>query len=100
MRWVDRNGSEPGLVSGTWSIRRAQATQHVPNIRDSLRDFATVTRKALYSEMGHLVRDEGGLICPMFNDFIDGVSDKLVGWEVDPNGELMNGQVTRKLSFA
>jgi peptide/nickel transport system substrate-binding protein len=50
--------------------------------------------------MGHLVRDEGGLICPMFNDFIDGVSDKLVGWEVDPNGELMNGQVTRNLSFA
>ncbi|MCK0126057.1 ABC transporter substrate-binding protein [Gelidibacter sp. F2691] len=46
-------------------------------------------RKALYSEMGNIVRDEGGLICPMFNDFIDAVSDKVAGFEPDPNGELM-----------
>lgn len=48
-------------------------------------------RKALYSKMAYMVRDEGGTICPMFNDFIDGVSDKIGGFEPDPNGELMNG---------
>jgi peptide/nickel transport system substrate-binding protein len=47
-------------------------------------------RKAIYSEMAYMVRDEGGLILPMFNDFIDAVSDKIGGYDPDPNGELMN----------
>ncbi|MFN3953113.1 MAG: ABC transporter substrate-binding protein [Pararhodobacter sp.] len=48
-------------------------------------------RKALYSEMGVIVRDEGGLICPMFNDFIDAHNAQVAGWEGNPNGEMMNG---------
>ena len=47
-------------------------------------------RKALYSKMAHIVRDEGGLILPMFNDFVDAVSNKVGGYDPDPNGELMN----------
>jgi len=46
-------------------------------------------RKATYSKMAYMVRDEGGLICPMFNDFVDAVSDKVGGYDPDPNGELM-----------
>lgn len=49
-------------------------------------------RKAMYSEMGTLVRDEGGLICPMFNDFIDAHNDQVAGWEANPAAELMAGQ--------
>jgi peptide/nickel transport system substrate-binding protein len=49
-------------------------------------------RRAQYSEMAHILRDEGGLILPMFNDFVSGVSDTIGGWVDDPNGELMNGR--------
>lgn len=49
-------------------------------------------RKAMYSEMANILRDEGGLILPMFNDFVSGVSDQIGGWVDDPNGELMNGR--------
>lgn len=49
-------------------------------------------RKGMYSEMAHILRDEGGLILPMFNDFVAGVSDTIGGWVDDPNGELMNGR--------
>jgi peptide/nickel transport system substrate-binding protein len=49
-------------------------------------------RKAMYSEMANILRDEGGLILPMFNDFVSAVSDKVGGWVDDPNGELMNGR--------
>jgi len=48
-------------------------------------------RKEMYSEMGMLVRDEGGLICPMFNDFIDAHNASVAGWVGNPNGEMMNG---------
>jgi peptide/nickel transport system substrate-binding protein len=54
-------------------------------------ELDTARRKAIYREMGMMVRDDGGLICPMFNDFIDARSDKLAGYVGESNGELMNG---------
>lgn len=51
-----------------------------------------VRRKALYGEMGLMVRDEGGTIAPMFNDFIDAHNDQVAGWESNPAAEMMAGQ--------
>lgn len=47
-------------------------------------------RKDQYSQMAYLVRDEGGVIIPMFNDFVDGIRDEVQGWYEDRNSELMN----------
>ncbi len=55
-----------------------------------------VKRKAMYSELANNVRDNGGLILPMFNDFVEIVADSLGGWLQDPNGELMNGKALVK----
>ncbi|MGA0540130.1 ABC transporter substrate-binding protein [Neotabrizicola sp. VNH66] len=57
-------------------------------------------RKDEYSKMAHILRDEGGLILPMFNDFVDGVRDEVQGWTEDPNGELMNGRAMVKCWLA
>ncbi|PVH28764.1 ABC transporter substrate-binding protein [Pararhodobacter oceanensis] len=54
-------------------------------------------RKELYSEMGRIVRDEGGLINPMFNDFIDAHNDQITGWVSNPNLELMDGLAPSKM---
>lgn len=49
-------------------------------------------RKQMYSEAGWLIRDHGGLINPMFSEFIDAYDKtKVAGWIPDPNRELMNG---------
>ena len=53
-------------------------------------------RTAMYSEMANLVRDEGGLICPMFNEFVEARRAEVGGWFVDPNHELMNGRALAK----
>ncbi|WP_299679282.1 ABC transporter substrate-binding protein [uncultured Roseobacter sp.] len=37
-------------------------------------------RTQMYADMGTLLRDEGGLICPMFNDFIEASSDRVAGF--------------------
>ena len=47
-------------------------------------------RAEIYREMALIVRDEGGLILPMFNDFIDARSDQVMGWIPDPNAEMSN----------
>ena len=38
--------------------------------------------------MAIMVRDDGGLILPMFNDFIDAHTDQVQGWVRDPNYEM------------
>ncbi len=47
-------------------------------------------RAQIYHDMAVLVRDTGGLILPMFNDFIDAHSEQVMGWVVDPNQETSN----------
>jgi peptide/nickel transport system substrate-binding protein len=53
-------------------------------------------RKAMYSELANNLRDNGGLICPMFNDFVEAKREEVGGWQPDPNGELMNGRALAK----
>ncbi len=55
-----------------------------------------VKRKAMYSELATIVRDTGGLILPMFNEFVEARREEVGGWIVDPNGELMNGKALIK----
>ncbi|MES2914721.1 MAG: ABC transporter substrate-binding protein [Pseudomonadota bacterium] len=57
-------------------------------------------RKGLYSEMANILRDEGGLILPMFNDWVEARSETVGGWTPDPNGELMNGKALIKCWLA
>ena len=52
-----------------------------------------VKRKAMYSEMANILRDSGGLICPMFNDWVEGRRAEVGGWIPNPAGSLMNGKV-------
>jgi peptide/nickel transport system substrate-binding protein len=48
-----------------------------------------VKRKAMYREAAVLVRDTGGLILPMFNNFIDATGPQVGGWVANPNGGMM-----------
>ncbi|AZO50311.1 MAG: ABC transporter substrate-binding protein [Mesorhizobium sp.] len=52
-------------------------------------------RKNLYREMAIIVRDEGGTIVPMFNQYIDAISDKVGGY-VGGVGPLMDGNAFAK----
>jgi peptide/nickel transport system substrate-binding protein len=38
-----------------------------------------------------MLRDEGGVIVPMFNDYIDATSTKVGGWVDDGEWEMMGG---------
>jgi peptide/nickel transport system substrate-binding protein len=57
-------------------------------------------RTELYAQIGAIVHDDGGTICPMFNDFIDAISDKIAGYENDPNYDQMGGYASAKTWFA
>ncbi|KRB34406.1 peptide ABC transporter substrate-binding protein [Mesorhizobium sp. Root695] len=49
-------------------------------------------RKAIYHDMAVMMRDEGGLIVPFFNQFIDAAAtNKISGFAKSPIGEMMDG---------
>lgn len=57
-------------------------------------------RKELYTEMAIMLRDQGGVIVPMFNDFIDASTDKLRGQLTDPASALSNNYIGIRAWFA
>ncbi len=88
------------LSTADWNDTRFKVKEFDDLLFAARAELDPAKRKTIYSQMGMMLRDNGGLICPMFNDFVDAVSNQLDGWETDPNGEMMNGQVSRKLWFA
>ena len=59
-----------------------------------------VKRKEIYSKMAHILHEEGGVIVPMFNNFVDAYSDTLAGWTDDANYEAMGGWASQRTWFA
>lgn len=53
-------------------------------------------RKAMYKSMGEMVHNDGGVIVPMFNDFIDATGPRVAGWIEDPTSEMMGGYALSK----
>ncbi|WP_193368716.1 ABC transporter substrate-binding protein [Pelagibius marinus] len=54
-------------------------------------------RKDMYREMAIMVRDEGGLILPMFNDFINATTNKVDGYVHDIGNDMSNGYAATRL---
>ena len=54
-------------------------------------------RKAQYREMNELIRNDGGLICSMFNDWVDAMSDKVAGWGPSKGFGLMHFRAPLKM---
>jgi len=58
-------------------------------------------RAQMYADLSSMIRDEGGLICPMFNDFVSATSDRLAGWVDGHKGfELMDYRAPLKMWVA
>lgn len=84
------------LSTADWNDTKFKRPEFDEMLLSARAELDNVKRKEIYSKMGSMVRDEGGLILPMFNDFIDAVSNKVQGFEGDPNGPMMNWYAPHK----
>lgn len=57
-------------------------------------------RKEMYSKMAHILWEEGGVIVPMFNDWVDAHADSIAGWIDIPDQEMMGGYASWKTWMA
>ncbi len=54
-------------------------------------------RKDMYRTMATMVRDEGGLILPMFNDFVNACGKNVKGYVHDIGNDMSNGYVATRV---
>ena len=79
------------LSTADWNDTRFKNEKFDQMLLQARGELDEAKRKALYADMGEIVRDEGGLICPMFNDFVDASSERIAGWQDGYAGHaLMN----------
>ncbi|MFK7762191.1 MAG: ABC transporter substrate-binding protein [Roseobacter sp.] len=79
------------LSTADWNDTRFFNEEFDGLLNQAKGELDAAARKGIYSRMATLVRDEGGTICPMFNDSVEGVSTSIGGWIEDPNLTVMNG---------
>lgn len=96
----DQMYSTAYLSTADWNDTRFKDPKFDELLNQAKAELDGAKRKAIYSEMGYMVRDTGGVILPMFNDFVDAVSDKVAGYVLDPNAELSNGFAPTRTWFA
>ena len=54
-------------------------------------------RRSLYRQMALIVRDEGGLILPVFNDYVNAASTRMNGFVHDIGNDISNGRIAGRV---
>ena len=89
------------LSTADWNDTRFNNAQFDQLLVAARAELDVAKRTQMYADMGSIVRDEGGLICPMFNDFVDAHSDRIAGWVDNAKGfALMNSYAPMKMWVA
>ena len=87
----DQQYSTAYLSTADWNETRFARPDFDKLLIAARAELDAAKRKAMYRDMAMIVRDEGGAIIPVFNDWIDAVSKKVGGYVPHPAGELMGG---------
>ncbi|WP_435659904.1 ABC transporter substrate-binding protein [Leisingera caerulea] len=86
------------LSTADWNDTRFNNEQFDQMLVAARGELDVAKRTQMYADMSMILRDEGGLICPMFNDFVEATTDKVDGFvEGIPGQVLMNGYAASKL---
>jgi peptide/nickel transport system substrate-binding protein len=74
---------------GAWNDTHWQNERFNQLLVKARAELETTKRKAMYHEMQQLVRDDGGVIIPMYANYVDAHSKKIArGPDLGPNYDL------------
>jgi peptide/nickel transport system substrate-binding protein len=92
----DQMYSTAYISSADWNDTRFMREDFDKMVLAARAELDNDKRKAMYRDMAMIVRDEGGIILPFFNQFIDATGPNVEGWVDDPHQEIMNGYALAK----
>ncbi|MBU2961276.1 ABC transporter substrate-binding protein [Citreicella sp. C3M06] len=92
----DQMYSTAYLSTADWNDTRFSNEAFDALLLEARAELDEEKRIGLYDQMAEILHDEGGVICPMFNDFVEGMSTKVQGWVADGGQDTMNGLAPHK----
>ncbi|MCO6184691.1 ABC transporter substrate-binding protein [Rhizobium sp. L1K21] len=95
----DSRYSTSYLSTAQWNDTRFKREDFDKMLIQARAELDETKRKELYKVMALMVRDEGGLILPVFNDYIMASTKQIKGFVDDIGNDLSNGYVGSRVWF-
>lgn len=89
----DSRYSTSYLSTAEWNDTRFKRPDFDKLLLQARSELDETKRKAIYRTMALMVRDEGGLILPVFNDYVMAQSKSVKGYVDDIGNDLSNGYI-------
>lgn len=93
----DARYSTSYVSTAEWNDTRFKRPDFDKLVIEARGELDETKRRALYRQIALIVRDEGGLILPVFNDYLNASSKKLKGYVNDIGNDLSNGRVASRV---
>jgi len=77
------------LSSADWNDTRWKRDEFDAMLLEARAELDEGKRKEIYAKMSAMLNEEGGVILPMFNDFVDAISNDVQGYVGNPSGPQM-----------
>jgi len=78
------------MIGSTWNDSRFFNERFDKLILDARGELDRTKRAGYYREAASILRDEGGVVIPVFNDFIEAHREEVQGWVHEANSEMSN----------
>ncbi len=85
------------ISSAEWNDTRFKRDDFDKLVLQARGELDTEIRKDLYRQIAMIQRDEGGSILPVFNDYINAGSKRLMGFVPDIGNDLSNGKLASRV---
>ncbi|MFE0017694.1 ABC transporter substrate-binding protein [Mesorhizobium sp. NPDC059054] len=93
----DARYSTSYVSNAEWNDTRFKRPDFDKLVAQARGELDETKRRALYRQMAVTVHDEGGLILPVFNDYLNASSKKLKGFVDDIGNDLSNGRIASRV---
>lgn len=85
------------LSSADWNDTRFKRPDFDKILIAARSELDEAKRKDMYRQMAMMVRDEGGVILPMFNDYVNASTKQVKGYVNDIGNDMSNGYVATRI---
>lgn len=93
----DSRYSTSYVSNAEWNDTRFKRADFDAMAGQARAEFDQDKRRALYRDMAIMVRDEGGLILPVFNNYVNAASKRLKGFVHDIGNDISNGRIASRV---
>lgn len=93
----DSRYSTSYVSDAEWNDTRFMRPEFDALVAEARAELDEEKRRALYREIALIVHNEGGLILPVFNDYVNASSSQMKGYVHDIGNDISNGRIASRV---